>query len=198
MAIKYTNLDFGNQGLKNLITVSFTASIITSSNHVNNRFVEVNITQGGTNPGSNYLVGSQYGQPGDGYHQISPSMSSNTSNRLLPILPGDIITWDIGEFGTLSGSITREIETVTTGSTDKQTLFKLDTAITSSFNSASWVINRRIEDENYIILELPYEYFDVSITGSTKQILNGFIIPEDYNPKLLSNLNNLITKLNLE
>ena len=46
------------------------------------------------------------------------------------------------------------------------------------------------------IAKLPYEYFGVSITGSTKQILNGFIIPEDYNPKLLSNLNNLIKNNN--
>jgi hypothetical protein len=190
MAIKYTNLDFGNQGLKNLTTISFTASIITSSGHSGTRYVSVIGTGAATNPGSEYLV------QGDGYYQVSPSMSSNTSNRLLPIIPGDIITWDVGEFGTLGGSITREIEIVFTGS--DSAVFRLDRAITSSFNSASWIINRRIDDENYIILELPYEYFDVSITGSTKQILNGFIIPEDYNPKLLSNLNNLITKLNLE
>jgi hypothetical protein len=192
MAIKYTNLDFGNQGLKNLTTASFKASIITASTHLSDRYVSVIRTGDPTNPGSEYLV------QGDGYYQISPSMSSNTSNRLLPIIPGDIITWDVGEFGTLGGSITREIETVTTASSGGYAYFQLDEAITSSFNSASWVINRRINDENYIILELPYEYFDVSITGSTKQILNGFIIPEDYNPKLLSNLNNLITKLNLE
>jgi len=196
MAIKYTNLDFGDAGLRNLITASFDASIVTESAHSTNKRVGVRRQGISANTGSIYLYN------GTGFYQSNPSLSLNISDRLLPIQAGDIITWDIGEFGTLGGSITRKIESVlsaSSGGNFDYTIFKLDEALDTpyAYNSASWVINRRIEDENYIVFELPYEYFNISTTSSTKQIINGFLVPENYNPDLIYRLDEIAGKAGL-
>ena len=103
MAINYTNLNFGNQGLKNLITASFTSSWVTASGFGG----APGIILSGSTSGNNYQNYSYL--TADGYYQIFPSRSSYNFDSLLPIVAGDIITFDSGAFGTLGGSITRKI-----------------------------------------------------------------------------------------
>jgi len=190
MPIKYTNLDFGSQGLKNLLTTSFNPSLQTSSNSSSYPgALEFNLASGDA---VKYL---KY----EGYYQIFPSKSSdNIYDSLLPLRRGDIVTFDSGAFGSLSGSISREIVFVSTKLAPDTILF-IDEPITSSFNTASWTINRKVDDENYMILELPYEFFgDINFSGSNKQKINGFLVPQNYNPDLLYKLNTLASKLGLE
>lgn len=190
MAISYTNLNFGNQGLKNLITASFTSSWITSSNGLGN-------------PGLILANNNNYSfLTADGYYQIFPSRSLYNFDSLLPIVKGDIITFDSGNFGAMGGSITKKITAVASNNpatgVSNNIFLRLDTELTGSYNTGSWVINRRIETENYIILEIPYDSFGINISSSLKQKITGFILPRSYNPDLISKLDEIASKSGLE
>jgi len=190
MPINYSNLDFGSQGLRNLTTVGFTASFITASN-------------GFGDPGLKLEYNTNYSYlKANGYYQIFPSRSANNFDSLLPLKEGDIITFDSGTFGTLEGSITKKITSVFSSSPPfgilNNIFLGLDSELTGSYNSASWVINRRVETENYIMLELPYSSFGISLTGSSDENkITGFLLPENYNPDLIYRLDEIAGKAGL-
>ena len=194
MAINYTNLNFGNQGLKNLITASFTASWVTASSFGG----APGIILSGSTAGNNYQNYSYL--TANGYYQIFPSRSSYNFDSLLPIVAGDIITFDSGAFGTLSGSITRKIIDIQSGKflyEANNVFLVLDSAITGAYNSSSWVINRRVESENYMMLEMPYDAFGINISSSIKEKITGFILPQSYHPDLAIKLDEIAGKSGL-
>jgi hypothetical protein len=194
MAINYTNLNFGNQGLKNLITASFTSSWVTASGFGG----APGIILSGSTSGNNYQNYSYL--TADGYYQIFPSRSSYNFDSLLPIVAGDIITFDSGAFGTLGGSITRKIIDIKSDKSlyeNNNIFLVLDSAITGAYNSSSWVINRRVESENYMMLEMPYDAFGINISSSIKEKITGFILPQSYHPDLAIKLDEIAGKSGL-